>query len=105
MLDTLKLAPPMALWSFFCTAGPYDIHSFVDVAPYAGVGGVQDDRPAFPRPWHDVPSFKWNVPAWLLTPRIKSRLGPPAREARAFTDGNTHITLAEEILVYHRRAS
>jgi pimeloyl-ACP methyl ester carboxylesterase len=34
-----------------------------DGPPFAGVGGVQGDGPAFPRPWHDALSFKWNVPA------------------------------------------
>ena len=37
---------------------PYDIHSFVDVAPLAGIRGLSSDRPVSARLWHDAVSFK-----------------------------------------------
>ena len=37
---------------------PYDIHSYVDVAPSAGIGGLQGDRPVSARLRHDALSFK-----------------------------------------------
>ena len=37
---------------------PYDIHSFVDVAPSAGIGGLSGDRPVSARLRHDALSFK-----------------------------------------------
>ncbi len=37
---------------------PYDIYSYVDVAPVAGIGGLPGDRPVPARLWHDALSFK-----------------------------------------------
>ena len=36
---------------------PYDIHSFVDVAPLLGIEGLSRDRSVFARLWHDALSF------------------------------------------------
>src|SRR5882672_2297804 len=41
MSDTLKPVPPMVRRSFSCTAGPYDIHAFVDVAPWLASAGYR----------------------------------------------------------------
>ena len=43
---------------------PYDIYSFVDVAPLLASAGYQGDRPVSARLWHDAFSFEWNVPEW-----------------------------------------
>ena len=37
---------------------PYDIHSFVDVAPFAGIEGLSGDRSVFARLWHYALSFR-----------------------------------------------
>ena len=37
---------------------PYDIYSFVDVAPLLGLGGLSGDRPVCARLRHDALSFK-----------------------------------------------
>ena len=37
---------------------PYDIHSYRRCCPFAGVGGLQGDRPVSARLWHDALSFK-----------------------------------------------
>ena len=43
---------------------PYDIHSFVDVAPDIVVGGLPGDRPVWARLWYHAFSFQRNVPEW-----------------------------------------
>ena len=37
---------------------PYDIHSYVDVAPLLSVGGLPGDRPVSACLWHDALSFE-----------------------------------------------
>lgn len=37
---------------------PYDIHSYVDVAPLLASAGLKGDRPVSARLWHDALSFK-----------------------------------------------
>jgi pimeloyl-ACP methyl ester carboxylesterase len=41
MSDTRKPGLPAVPWSSCCTAGPYDIHSFVDVAPLLASAGYR----------------------------------------------------------------
>ena len=37
---------------------PYDIHSYVDVAPVVGIGRLPGDRAVSARLWHDALSFQ-----------------------------------------------
>ena len=54
MLATPKPARPMAPSVILLHGWPYDIHSFVDVAPLAGVGGLPRDRSVSARLRHDA---------------------------------------------------
>ena len=51
---------------------PYDIHSFVDVAPMLAVGGLPRDRPVSARLRHDALSFERRDPQWSAVRRSPS---------------------------------
>ena len=80
---------------------PYDIHSFVDVAPLlASAGGLSGDRPIRARLRDDALPFRCNVPQWAAVgPRCRyhrldgysqNREGDPGRFRLGSADGQHH---------------
>ena len=55
---------------------PYDIHSFVDVAPLLASRGLSGDRALSARLWHDALSFERHAPQWPARRRSPSTSSP-----------------------------